>query len=336
LSRAGWGRLLQALASVAVLYALSRQVDAAQMALLADRIAPLPLLAALGVKILSLGLHELRLWVALPAPRPRLSVVVAIGFACGLLNLVLPGRAGDLAVVVALGRRCGQPAATATAAVGVVAFLEAAPFGLLLLGLLVFHAPLWQALLGEDAHLRAIEGVSLLTGGGLVAAVVAVALGRRLAAAPAPQGASRPINLLRDTLLRATDSLSGAGDVGRNLGLGVLQVLLMVEAFALGLAGAGLEVERPWLAAAGVLALSSLASVALPPTFAAGPAAASVAILGLFGLPPEAALAYGAAYWLISQVPAVLMGVPASLWLQRSGGGAGAECDSLDNRGPPP
>jgi hypothetical protein len=61
-----------------------------------------------------------------------------------------------------------------------------------------------------------------------------------------------------------------------------------------------------------------------------------VAILGLFGLPPEAALAYGAAYWLISQVPAVLMGVPASLWLQRSGGGAGAECDSLDNGGPPP
>ena len=74
MSRAGWGRLLQALASVAVLYALSRQVDAAQMALLADRIAPLPLLAALGVKILSLGLHELRLWVALPAPRPRKSL----------------------------------------------------------------------------------------------------------------------------------------------------------------------------------------------------------------------------------------------------------------------
>ena len=47
------------------------------------------------------------------------------------------------------------------------------------------------------------------------------------------------------------------------------------------------------------------------PTYGAGPAAASVFVLSLFGVPQATALAFAALWWLISQVPCALIGVPA-------------------------
>ena len=60
----------------------------------------------------------------------------------------------------------------------------------------------------------------------------------------------------------------------------------------------------------------------LPPSFGAGPAAASVAVLTVFGIDQTGALMYAAAYWFIANVPAVTLGLPA-LW-QRKMGRSGA------------
>ena len=125
--------LLQLAASGAVLVWLIRSVELDQLRALPARVHVGLLLAALLIKALALLLHDVRVWVMLPSPRPPLSEVVRVGLISGVINLFSPGRAGDLVNIALLRTRVRVPLGTATASMGLVAVIEAAAFGSLLL-----------------------------------------------------------------------------------------------------------------------------------------------------------------------------------------------------------
>lgn len=303
---------VQVALSIAVLAVLISDTDTDALRRIGPRLSVGWLVAASLLKVVTLLLHELRLWVSLNPPRPPVGKVVAIGLASGVLNLVLPGRAGDIAAIAMLVRECGVKTGAAAAAVGVVAFLEAAMFGLTLVAVLMLGAPRWREVVGPDAWFQAVGGASGLTLLGVGIALVAVIFARRtLVTEDEPPPGPSPVQVVRDTLVQASDNLATPATLALNTGLALLQVIGMVGAFALLFPAVGVEVPLPMLAAAGVLALSSLASVLFPPTYGAGPAAASVAVLAAFGLGREDALAYAAGWWVVSQVPAALLGLPA-------------------------
>jgi uncharacterized membrane protein YbhN (UPF0104 family) len=309
-------RGLQLAASILVLGLLARDVDMDGLAAIRDRLSPGWLGLAVGLKLFTLFLHEQRLWLAFNRPRPPLGKVLAIGFAAGALNLVLPGRAGDVAAVALLRRECRVTVGAATAAVGIASFLEFAVFGVLLLGVLALGAGRWELVIGAEAHGRAMQWVTVATLAGIGAAAIATVIGRRLlskdeAVEPAPRRGLR--EFLGETLRQASQSFSTPGALLMNTGLAVVQVVGMVGAFALAFPAIGLDIPLPLLAAAGVLAISSVASVVLPPGYGASPAAASVLVLAAFGATQADALAYAAAWWVISQLPATAIGVPILL-----------------------
>ena len=313
-ARAWVWRAVQLAASALVLVLLSRDVDASALRGIRGRLAPGWLIVALLIKTFTLYLHEQRLWLAFNPPRPPLRRVLGIGFAAGVLNLVLPGRAGDIASVAMLRRETGVTVGAATAAVGVASFLEAAVFGSLLLGVLGLGARRWQEVLGAEAHGLALQWVTIGTLGGVAAAVAATVISRRLRPADTPTNTGpAPVEILRETLRQAGSNFSTPAAMASNVGLAIVQVVGMVAAFALAFPAVGIEIPLPMLAAAGVLAVSSVASIVLPPSFGASPATASVAVLTVFGVTQGDALAYAAAWWVISQLPATFIGLPC-LW----------------------
>ena len=312
-----WRWLFQVVASLVILVLLFRSIDRAALDQVLEGAVPAWLGLALVVKSISLLLHEIRLWVALSALRPALGRVVTIGFAAGLLNLVLPARAGDLAAIGMLRKKAGVPLGRATAAVGVVGFLEAAVFGVFLLLVLLFGAASWAELLGVATHRQAMWGVAIVTLSGMAVAVVGVAGGQKIEDLLRSLSQSWLRDLLIDIVEGARHSLGASTGAALNVGLAVIQVTGLVVAFSLAFPAVGLEIERPWMAAAGVVGIASLASVVLPPSYGAGPAAASVAVLSIFGIDSTGALAYAAAYWVLSQLPAVFFGLPAFLWIGR-------------------
>lgn len=314
--RHAWGvRALQLLASAAVLFALAQSTDTAKLWGIVRQSAHGWLVAAMLLKAASIGLHEVRLWHALPEPRPPLSPVIRIGLIAGTLNLALPARAGDLAALALLRRDCGISVGSAGAAVGLVAFLEMAVFAVFLLIALLIGASRWELLLGAADHARALK---MTTAGTLlaVAGVLAlVAIARRLKSAPQPPGPS-PLALLREGLTAAGSALSTARWLATQLSLTALQVALMIAAAAALFPMLSLPVPLPGLAACGVMVGSSVAAVVLPTGFGAGPAAVSVALLAPLGISQTSALAYAAGFWMIGSLPTVGLGLPA-LWLQR-------------------
>lgn len=310
-------RGVQLAASLLVLWLLSRDLDAGALRSISARLAPGWLGLAILVKTFTLYLHEQRLWLAFNSPRPPLGRVLGIGFAAGVLNLVLPGRAGDIASVAMLRRETGVSVGAATAAVGVASFLEAAVFGALLLAVLGLGAGRWQQVIGADAHGLALKWVTIATLGGVFVAAIGATIGRRLRPpADDPPSGPGPVAIFRDTLRQAGDSFATPAALATNVGLAIIQVVGMVGAFALAFPAIGLELPLPMLAAAGVLAISSVASIVLPPSFGASPATASVAVLAVFGVSQGDALAYAVAWWVISQVPATIIGLPC-LWGRR-------------------
>ncbi len=301
-------RLAQLLASALVIYVLVRDLDQAEVASARERVSLGWLAAAMGVKGLGLCMHELRLWLCLPAPRPPFFRVFAVGSVAGMMNLVLPARGGDLLAIALLNRECGVRVSAATAAVGLVAFLEAAVFGVFLCGVLALGAARWVSVIGAEAHGEATLLVGGITGAGLVGILALFFLGRseRLRGVSLPG----PLRWIRATADDAGSVLATPLEVTKHLVLAAAGVGLTLGGFALALPAVGLSLPLPLLAAAGVLALSSVAGVALPPTFAAGPAAVSVAVLAAFGATRPEALAYAGAYWLVAHVPAGLLGLP--------------------------
>jgi len=309
-----WGFLLaKILLSVTVILWFAADVDMQRMGQVLRRVSPGWLVLAFLLKAVSLWLHEARIWMALPVPRPRLGELVRMCLGIGLLNLVLPARGGDVAIIAGLNRRWQIPVGTATAVIGVTSFLEAAAFGLILLAVLGESSGLASPTAGASDLDQIFLMVALTAAIACAAIATIMVIGRVRAGRAAPAGllgiahriAVDTAALLTDPRVLATNTIAA-----------VVQVGFMVAAFAVGLPAAGLADAAPLAAAGQILALSSLASVILPPAWGVGPAAASKLVLGASGLGTEEALLYAAVYWIIAHLPFMLMGLP-SLWSLR-------------------
>ncbi|HCH61522.1 MAG TPA: hypothetical protein DFR83_01875 [Deltaproteobacteria bacterium] len=307
--------LIQLVASVLVLGLFIRSVEPEQLRSLPSRVHLLPLLGALLVKGLALLLHDIRLWYILPQPRPPLIDILRVGLVSGVVNLVSPGRAGDVLNVALLRTRCGIPLGTATATMGLVGVLEAAAFGTLLLAGLTFGAANWEQLIGAEAHDQAFELVGLGTGLGLLGLTAVAIIGRRLAAREPESKPDQPgaIQVLQDAFTQTGAALASPQKIVFHVTLAYTQVLGMVFSFAVALPAVGVSVPTPFIAAAMIMGLSAVASVVLPPGYGAGPAAAALTVLHPLGVQEAEVLAYAGAWWVLSQLPALVLGLP-SMW----------------------
>ena len=299
---------LQVAASIAILGLLIRDIDTAELKSFVSQGSWALLGLALLTKGCGLLLHEARLWLALPKPRPALSHVVSMGLSAGVLNLVLPARAGDLAIVGFLKREADVPPATGAVAVGITSVLEAALFGAYLLGAIILGAHHLTGLLGDHVELwLAMFLVAVCVGG-----VGVVVIGQRFDPDVEREGIQ---GFILKTLAQTAHALKNSRYMSAQLATAALQVVLVVLAFTLALPAAGVHIDQPALAASLILGASSLLAIFLPPVFAAGPAAAAAVVLPVFGLPDTqvaaAGLAYAGAYWLVAHIPAGCMGLPA-------------------------
>lgn len=287
--RAALHAAAQLLCSAAVLGWLAR--DAAERGLRLDlaALAPAPLLLALVVKALSLIVHQHRLHRALPAPRPAWGLVTAAGLIGGLLNMVLPARAGDAGLVAALATRLGVGWAPSTAAVARVTLMEIWVFGLACLGAL---RAAWRLPALDPAR---VDGVAAV----LAAGVVGLGLGalglRAWARRRRPDKGAGPA--------------LGGGPIGVDLGLTVLEIGAMIAAFTLAIQAAGAQAADPLSTTTLILAVSATAAALLPPAWGAGPAAACALVLGAQNVPQDVILRAAAAWWIVSQAPMAALGL---------------------------
>ena len=287
--RAALHAALQLLCSAAVLGWLAH--DAAERGLRLDlgALSPAPLLLALVVKALSLLVHQHRLHRALPAPRPPWGLVTAAGLIGGLLNMVLPARAGDAGLIAALATRLGVGWAAATAAVARVTLMEIWVFGLACLGAL---RAAWRLPALDPAR---VDGVAAV----LAAGVVGLGLGALGLRWRARRQAQAPVN---------SPGLGG-GPIGVDLGLTALEIGAMIAAFTLALRAAGAQPPDPLSTTTLILAVSATAAALLPPAWGAGPAAACALVLGAQDVPHDVILRCAAAWWIVSQGPMAGLGL---------------------------
>lgn len=310
-----WSFWLQLFLSLLILLLLSldSQLEDVQNALTES--SWLWLGGALLLKLITLFIHEFRLWLALTEPRPPIAQTMTIGFASGAINLVLPGRAGDIAAIAMLQKVCKLKPGVAAYAIGMASFFEAALFGLMLMGVFILGASQWEAALGAFEHSRALSWISAVTLGGIILVIIAAIVGSRLKpqAEESPDGFSIR-TFIEDAFRETGTALRSPKYILLNIFVAGIEVWGMVFSFALGFWALGIDIPTPWTAAAVMLGFSALAAVILPPTYGAGPAAAAVFVLSLFGIPQSTALAYAALWWVISQIPCAMIGIPC-IWL---------------------
>ena len=307
----GWWKIpAQIIASIAVLYVLIQQADLDKIRIALEGTDLRWLLFAAVVKTLSLSLHEVRLWVTLHAwKKTPFLPVLAIGYLSGLLNSVLPIRGGDLVAMGLLKKELGVSGPAAVAAVGITGFLEAAAFGVFVLGVIVIGASEWQALVGVAETAAAQNWLILLVFGAVFGGVGVAVLGKRLAGDEPSEPRPGPIQLIRETIVQTGTGLTAWGPMVANVALAIVQVLLVVAAFWALLPALGLDIELPILAVCGVVALGSMAAIVLPPSLGAGTAATAVFVLGAFGVSEADALAFTAISWLAASVPPFFLGL---------------------------
>ncbi len=300
-------RLVQLLFSAAILYVLLNDVDASGVMDTLKKGSIGWLLAAIGIKTSALLVHEGRLWLALPKPRPPVKTVVSLGLAAGVLNLALPARAGDLAAIAFMERECNVPPSVGTAAVGVTSFLEAALFGFFLLAVIGLGAAQWSHLVGDGS--TAALWIALGIGLGCLVLLAMALLGKHWS--NQDHSSTSILGFVQRTVVETSAAVRDARYLGIQTSAAALQVVLVVAAFSLAVPASGADLADPIAAASFVLGISSLAAFVLPPTMAAGPAAASTLVLPLFGASTSTALAYAVCYWLVAHIPAMVMGLPA-------------------------
>lgn len=311
---------LQVVASLLVLGLLLREAHPHDVGGALREVSLGWLAVAMLVKVAALSLHELRTWWLVRSASPcSLRRVMGIGFLSGLLNFVLPVRAGDVAAMVMLTREEKVPGPVAVSAVFLVALLEAAALGLFLLVIFGRGLLWWKQALGSDDTQVAVSVVALVTLGGVLLVVLLGALGRLLGRSePESQSpAGGPLGRLRSALelglQHAGSSLGRLHALVVNGGLALLDVGLFLTTYYLLLRALQLDLGDPWFAAGSIMALSAVASLVLPPSLGAGTAASSVAALGLFGIGEPRALAYAALVWLVGNIPTVVLGLPPAL-----------------------
>jgi uncharacterized membrane protein YbhN (UPF0104 family) len=310
---------MQALASLAVLVLLLREARPAEVWSALQRASLGWLALAFAVKAAALTLHELRLWWLLRAGAScSLRAVIGIGFVSGLINMILPIRAGDLVAMMLLAREQRVPGPVAVSAVFLVALLEAAALGVFLLLIFGVGALFWEQALGTTGARSALSTVSIATLAGVVLVLGLGLAGRLLGGRRAPgAGEPSPLGALRTALSMALEH--SAGSVGRaaalatNAGLALLDAGLFLCSYAILVKALGLPVASPWMAAGAVMALSAVASLVLPPSMGAGTAASSVFALGLLGVPEAPAIAFAALVWLVGTMTALTLGLPPAL-----------------------
>ncbi|MEE2750541.1 MAG: lysylphosphatidylglycerol synthase transmembrane domain-containing protein [Myxococcota bacterium] len=270
---------------------------------------------AILIKSLSLTLHEIRLWVAVCATHPRpLMPILSIGYTSGLANSFLPIRGGDIVAVGLLKAEQNLPVSASVAAVGLTAFLEALAFAVFLLVVLATGATQWTSITESEGVFSIGEAMGGLTLGCLLAIAAAVALAilaRRLRQPEGEPPRAGPVELIRQTLFHTGSSLSSWGKTALNLGLAIVQMMLLVGCFWALLPAANIELEPnlPLLATSGVIAFSAATSIVLPPAYGAGPTASAIAVLGLFGVAPDTAIAFSALTWLANNSPVLALGL---------------------------
>ena len=274
------------------------------------------LLLALGIKSISLFIHEYRLWTSLSHPRPKMSTTMQIGFASALINILIPARAGDVVAIALLKKHCHIPTSLGTFAVGMVSFFEAAVFGTLMMIMLLLKAPIWIPLMGESILNQTLNTITIATLLGIVAVTSAVIIGRRLHPKEdevSSQSSFSPLQWIQKTLHHAGDNLTDLRYLLNNTMASIIEVWLMIAAFALIFPALNIAIIDPWTISGLILGISAVASIVLPPTYAAGNTASAIFVLTLFQIDESAAIAYSTLWWIISQVPAAILGIP-SLW----------------------
>ena len=317
-----WKGILSLGLSVAVIWVFIQDANTQDLQALLLNLNWTWLIAALIIKSISLTIHEYRLWLGFGQPRPPIQQTMQIGFASALLNMLFPGRAGDIAAIAMLHKNCNVPIGKATFAVGMVGFFEGAIFGLMMVMVLLINAPMWIQFLGEETHLQSLQTISGITLLGIGIVVVAAVVGRRFTEAPpADQDGFSPLTWIQDTFRQTQSNLTSVKYILLNSLASVAEVWLMIASFAMGFEMLGLESSMidlspllTWSLSGLVLGLSAVASIVFPQTYGAGSAAASVLILGFFGFNQTQALGFASIWWLISQVPTLVLGLP-SLWM---------------------
>jgi uncharacterized membrane protein YbhN (UPF0104 family) len=189
--------------------------------------------------------------------------------------------------------------------------LEALTFALFLMAVMVVGAAQWEQLIGPEKAQQALYVLGACCVFALVLGVVAIVMARkrRRNKEEAPSkglGAN-----LRKTLEETGASLGSWRHVVLNLGLALLQVLLVVGCFRALLPTVGLELtpDMPILAVSGVIAFGALSAIVLPPSLGAGPAAAAVFVFGVFGIGKDQALAFAAMSWVANTSPVLILGL---------------------------
>ncbi len=314
-----WAIALQVLVSLAVLALLLREADPRAVAGALTRVSWAWLALAMVAKAAALTLHEFRLWWLLRAGHAcSLRKVLGIGFLSGLVNVILPIRIGDVLAMVLLTRERKVPGPVAVSAVVLVAVLEAAALGLFLVVIFGTGLVFWEQSLGSRGVQNAFSTVALATLLGVCAVVGLGILGRlvdgRRSDAREEEGITDRLRRALAMVLEHTGgNLGRAGALLSNGLLALADAGLFLASYAILVRALDLPVPSAWTAAGVVMALSSVASLVLPPSLGAGTAASSVIALGLLGVDEPTALAYAALVWLAGNLPVVVLGLPPAL-----------------------
>ena len=270
---------------------------------------------AISLKSASLLLRELRLWLALPKPRPQFSTTVAIGLFTGALHTFLPLRGGDVLSVALLHKNLDIPLPKATFAVALCAFLEMLVFGILAILTLLSTQHLWLDL--SDLYSEILSWISIGTGLGLGIFIIAIVFAKTLQPPENPDAPSLK-SILPHILMLLQSSVNSRNYLIANIFITILDVSIMLISFACIFYCLGIPCDLPFTVSTLVLGVSAVAAFALPPSYGAGPAASAILVFSIFQLSEEAALAYAAIWWILSQGPSLFFGIPALWFLKPS------------------
>ncbi|MAA78817.1 MAG: hypothetical protein CL916_06120 [Deltaproteobacteria bacterium] len=301
----------QLVLSCIALYLCFRDVDLEIIASVHKSISFPILITALFIKTIGLVIREIRLWLILDKPKPRFSSTIYVGLAAGFFHTFLPFRGGDVLSIAMLHKYCGLSPSKSSVAVGICAFFEMFVFGLFFLGILLM-TPLWYDILGEQIYTQSFWSTSYIMLGCIGIVIIAGIIGKR--SEPEANNEVSPIREFIQQLFSETHKAIAQKKVIIQLTISSLEILLMLFSFVLGLWAIGINPIAPWGTVCIVLAFSAVAAVALPPSYGAGPAAAILFVFSLLEIQDESALSYAAIWWILSQVPTLITGVP-SLWL---------------------